>query len=58
MAYIGHPLIGDWLYNPDSKIVSRQALHVSLLSFQHPVTGEEMTFTCELPDEIRVEGLV
>ena len=58
MAYIGHPLIGDWLYNPDSKIVSRQALHVSLLSFHHPVTGGEMTFTCELPDELRIEGLV
>ncbi|MBR2701525.1 MAG: RluA family pseudouridine synthase [Erysipelotrichaceae bacterium] len=57
MAYIGHPLIGDWLYNPKSKIVPRQALHVSLLEFAHPITGEHMSFSCELPEEIRIEGL-
>ena len=57
MAYIGHPLVGDWLYNPSSKQLERQALHVSLLQFDHPVTGKEMIFRSELPEDIRIEGL-
>lgn len=49
MKYIGHPLIGDYLYNPDMEFISRQALHSHRLSFHHPITGENMEFAAPLP---------
>lgn len=53
MLYLGHPLIGDYLYNPDREYISRQALHAYRLSFPHPMTGEPMTFTAPLPEDMR-----
>ena len=52
MKYIGHPLIGDYLYNPDMEFISRQALHSHRLSFRHPITGENMEFTAPLPEDM------
>lgn len=49
MKYIGHPLVGDYLYNPDMEYIDRQALHSHCLSFTHPITGENMEFTAPLP---------
>lgn len=48
MKYIGHPLIGDFLYNPNYKYISRQALHSSELTFVHPITKKEMHFQAPL----------
>lgn len=31
----------------------RQALHARTLGFRHPVTGEEMDFSCEIPDDMK-----
>lgn len=53
MKYIGHPLVGDYLYNPDMEYIDRQALHSHRLSFTHPVTGEKMEFTAPLPTDMR-----
>ena len=53
MRHIGHPLIGDFLYNPDFEFIGRQALHSRSLSFMHPVTGEEMYFTAPLPEDMQ-----
>lgn len=53
MKYIGHPLVGDYLYNPDMEYIDRQALHSHRLSFTHPVTGEKMEFTAPLPADMR-----
>lgn len=39
MTSIGHPLIGDTLYNPETALMNRQALHSYRLAFTHPVTG-------------------
>ena len=51
MKYIGHPLIGDFLYNEDYTYMNRQALHSYSLDFLHPITKEKMDFTSELfPD--------
>ena len=44
MKYIGHPLTGDYLYNPDYRILDHQALHSWKLAFRHPITGEQMQF--------------
>lgn len=91
MSHIGHPLIGDFLYNParaqtsisqtgclnadctmpantaqtnstyaaqlpSEKFVppiGRQALHSHKLEFPHPITGEPLSFTCEMPEDMR-----
>ncbi|SHK65097.1 RluA family pseudouridine synthase [Hespellia stercorisuis] len=52
MKHLGFPLIGDYLYNPDMSLISRQALHSWRLSFPHPITGESMTFTASLPEDM------
>lgn len=54
MAYIGHPLLGDWLYGKEDKeLFLRQALHSSYLELIHPVTFEKLCFCAELPDDMR-----
>ena len=53
MKHIGHPLPGDFLYNPDYSVIKRQALHSHRLSFNHPLTGEYMEFVAELPEDMR-----
>ena len=42
MQELGHPIIGDFLYNPDFTYCNRQALHSYSLSFIHPITKKEM----------------
>ena len=53
LKYIGHPLVGDYLYNPDMEFIQRQALHSHRLRFSHPITGEQMEFTAELPEDMK-----
>ena len=61
-AYIGHPLVGDWLYGTRSERIGRPALHAATLTFVHPVTGETLTFSAPLPEDMRLimsnEGLL
>ena len=52
MSSIGHPLIGDFLYNPSSHELPRQALHSHKLELIHPVTKASMTFTAPLPQDM------
>lgn len=52
MKYLGYPLIGDYLYNPDMEYMTRQALHSHHMEFTHPITGEHMSFTAPLPEEM------
>lgn len=47
MSALGHPLIGDWLYNPDDESMTRQALHCAKLSFYDPFVGKWIN--CEAP---------
>ena len=53
MASIGHPLIGDFLYNPDNKEMGRQALHAWHLSFTHPVTKEVLQLEAPVPNDMK-----
>lgn len=62
MAHIGHPLIGDPLYNnrrkafkfgPNQSYFERQALHAASLGFIHPITGEKLGFESRLPEDIQ-----
>ncbi|MFW6055314.1 MAG: RluA family pseudouridine synthase [Thermodesulfobacteriota bacterium] len=61
LAQIGHPILGDRTYGPArwaelhrkdpglARLVSRQMLHSFQLCFRHPVSGEELSFTREVP---------
>lgn len=53
MKYLGYPLVGDYLYNPDMEYISRQALHSHKIAFTHPITGEPMEFTVPLPEDMQ-----
>ena len=52
MKYLDYPLIGDYLYNPDMEYMTRQALHSHHMEFTHPITGEHMSFTAPLPEDM------
>jgi 23S rRNA pseudouridine1911/1915/1917 synthase len=50
MAYVGHPIVGDQVYNRcrDRVGMTRQALHAYHLGFQHPRTGESLSIDAPL----------
>ncbi len=51
-AYIGHPLLGDFLYAPELPGTGRHALHAYSLRLHQPVTGKVLTFCTSLPSEL------
>ncbi len=53
MKYLGYPLIGDFIYNPDFEHITRQALHSYRLTFTHPITKQPLEFTCEVPEDFQ-----
>ena len=52
-ASIGHPITGDDLYGHPSPNVERHALHAWELTFPHPESGERITLTAPLPDDMK-----
>lgn len=52
MAYIGHPVAGDFVYGNDKKsaYLNGQCLHAIKIGFVHPITNEYLEFNSELPD--------
>ena len=74
MAHVGHGLLGDPVYGGRRRVSEktvgaglaaalngfpRQALHAARLGFVHPVSGESMAFTADLPPDMAdlVQGL-
>lgn len=59
LKHIGHPVFGDPLYGGrkvsknDRKILQRVFLHAKKLEFNHPNTGERLSFESELPKELK-----
>ena len=54
MAYLGHPLVGDWLYGTENKnLIARPALHSYELWFTQPITGQELHFTASIPQDMQ-----
>ena len=52
-AAIGHPLTGDPTYGGAERYgLGRQFLHAHRLSFQHPRTGQQLSLTSPLPDDL------
>lgn len=57
MAALRHPCCGDLTYGADPKLaerlgLSRQWLHAVLLAFDHPGTGERVTFESAYPPDL------
>lgn len=44
----------DFDLHPSDPIIGRQALHASLLGFEHPADGSEQTYTAPLPADMRL----
>ena len=55
LAFIGCPVVGDAVYGRRKQRVrmKRQFLHAHELAFEHPVSGERMSFVSELPVGLR-----
>ena len=53
MKHLGHPLYGDFLYNPDYHLINRQSLHSWRLEFKHPLTKKDLVFEAPLPDDMQ-----
>jgi 23S rRNA pseudouridine1911/1915/1917 synthase len=58
MAALRHPLVGDPLYGADPTVAAkvglvRQWLHAMELTFTHPVSGREVTFTSTYPEDLQ-----
>ncbi|MFF5107727.1 RluA family pseudouridine synthase [Streptosporangium sp. NPDC000509] len=57
MSALRHPCVGDMLYGADPTLaarlgVSRQWLHAVSLAFEHPSTGEWVSFSTAYPDDL------
>ncbi len=55
LAYMGHPIVGDFVYgkNPKNKSMGAIALHSSELGFTHPVTHKKLKFKSKPPKHFR-----
>ncbi|ORU91596.1 MAG: RNA pseudouridine synthase [Cycloclasticus sp. symbiont of Bathymodiolus heckerae] len=67
MSHINHSIVGDQVYGGRFRAIAnasellsdtlrafkRQALHAARLGVVHPVTGEPMSWTCEMPDDMK-----
>ena len=68
LKHIGHPVVGDSIYGPGwergmsgaggawATVFARKAgrlfLHAARLSFKHPISGEQLSFTSALPEPL------
>ena len=49
---LGHPIIGDTLYNNQCKSIGRQALHASSITIKNTRTDEILTVVAPLPSDM------
>ena len=49
-ADLGHPVVGDEKYGRNAVKFPRLALHSHTITFTHPVTGQRLTFTADVPE--------
>jgi 23S rRNA pseudouridine1911/1915/1917 synthase len=53
LSEIGYPVVGDAVYGSKSELIARQFLHAYKLTFRLPSTGEQVTFTTQLPEDLK-----
>ena len=49
-AYLGHPILGDDVYEKPYQNCKGQCLHARKIGFVHPISGEYLEFTSNLPE--------
>ncbi|KPU27795.1 pseudouridylate synthase [Caloranaerobacter sp. TR13] len=54
LSHIGHPIIGDSLYNKPSQLIDRQALHSYSLKFITPRKKERKLVFAQLPEDMKL----
>jgi 23S rRNA pseudouridine1911/1915/1917 synthase len=66
MSHIKHPIVGDQVYGGRYRAIAkaselltdtlsgfrRQALHAARLGVVHPVTGEDISWQCDMPEDM------
>lgn len=53
MAYLGHPLTGDFLYGTeDRSLIARPALHSAEMALTQPLTGVSLHLESPLPEDM------
>ncbi len=59
LSAIGHPVVGDEPYSQGRSLpgatVTRPFLHAYALAFDHPTSGERMSWTSELPGDLATQ---
>jgi 23S rRNA pseudouridine1911/1915/1917 synthase len=59
LSAIGHPVVGDDPYSQGRSLpgatVTRPFLHAYALGFDHPTSGERLSWTSELPQDLEVQ---
>jgi 23S rRNA pseudouridine1911/1915/1917 synthase len=54
MASLKLPLVGDAVYGGSAHtLMARQALHAEQLAFEHPMTGQALSFRSNLPEDFQ-----
>lgn len=53
LSHIGHPIIGDTLYNKESPYINRQALHSHYLKIKAPRTKNPIEIFADLPKDMK-----
>ena len=53
LSHIGHAIVGDSLYNTESTLIDRQALHSYYLKFKVPRNGEHKEVKAGLPKDMK-----
>ncbi|MFD1937767.1 MULTISPECIES: RluA family pseudouridine synthase [Nonomuraea] len=58
MAALRHPCVGDMMYGADPTLaarlgMTRQWLHAVALGFEHPSSGDWMSFSSDYPDDLQ-----
>ena len=52
-ASLGAPLVGDTMYGKPDMRICHQALHCCRCKFTHPVSGRELEFFRDMPDDMK-----
>lgn len=58
LSHTGYPIVGDAMYegrpfaSGGVELLVRQALHATMLAFEHPITGAPMRFAAPLPSDV------
>ncbi len=54
LAFLKHPVVADEVYGrkKNDLALTRQFLHAYRITFKHPITGEEMTITAPVPQDL------